>query len=66
MSKAWLPYAQSLDRLVYAGVPFGWGVIEHDDVSTSPCQIVQFTEDTVLFTPYDALFTAPPPQNVPR
>ncbi len=56
----------ALDRLVYVGVPFGWGVIEHDDVSTSPCQIVLFTEDTVWMTPYDALFPAPPSPRAQR
>ncbi|WP_291980638.1 hypothetical protein [Luteitalea sp.] len=56
----------ALDRLVSVGVPLGWGVIEHDETSTSPCQIVLFTEDTVMMTPYDALLPATPPSRVPR
>jgi hypothetical protein len=54
----------ALDRLVSVGVPLGWGVIEHDETSTSPCQIVLFTEDTVMMTLYDALL--PPPSQAPR
>lgn len=56
----------ALDRLITVGVPFGWGVIEHDEPSTSPCQIVLFTEDTVMMTPHDALLPAPAPPPVPR
>ncbi len=52
--------ATALDRLVSAGLPFGWGVIQRDETSSSACQIVLFTEDTVWWTPYDALFPAPP------
>jgi hypothetical protein len=54
----------ALDRLVSVGEPFGWGVIEHDEPGTSPCQIVLFTEDTVMMTLYDALL--PPPSQAPR
>ncbi len=49
----------ALDRLVSTGLPFGWGVIEHDEPSASPCQIVLFTEDTVWWTSYDALLPVP-------
>ncbi len=56
----------ALNRLVSTGTRLGWGVIEHDDQSASPCQIVIFTEDSVLWTPYDALLPAAPLPEMPR
>lgn len=57
---------QALDRLVSTGLPFGWGVIEHDETSTSPCTIILFTEENALVTPYDALLPPAPLPHVPR
>lgn len=57
---------RALDRLVSAGLPFGWGLIERDDARGTSCQVVLFTEDTVLATSYDALSLPAPPADAPR
>lgn len=44
--------ADALARVVRAGVPFGWGVIERDGDGTR-CQLIWVTEDTVSWTSYD-------------
>lgn len=51
---------QALDRLASSGVPFGWGIVEQGEASVAACQIILFTEDTVWWTPYDALNPVPP------
>lgn len=56
----------ALDQLVLAGVPLGWGVIERGETSATPCQIILFTEDSVLWTGYDALYPTPPPPKILR
>lgn len=56
----------ALDQLVSAGVPLGWGVIERGETGGTPCQIILFTEDSVLWTGYDALYPTTPPSKAPR
>ena len=56
----------ALDQLVSAGVPLGWGVIERGETGGTPCQILLFTEDSVLWTGYDALYPTIPPSKAPR
>lgn len=46
--------ADALTRIVRAGVPLGWGVIERDGEG-SRCQLIWITEDTVSWTPYDVV-----------
>lgn len=52
--------ADALTRIVRAGVPFGWGVVERDGEGTR-CQLIWITEDTVSWTPYDVATVDAPP-----
>jgi len=44
--------SDALTRIVRAGVPFGWGVVERDGEGTR-CQLIWITEDTVSWTSHD-------------
>lgn len=46
--------SDALTRIVRAGIPFGWGVVERDGEGTR-CQLIWITEDTVSWTSHDLL-----------
>jgi len=49
--------SNALTRIVRAGVPFGWGVVQRDGEGTR-CQLIWVTEDTVSWTSFDLLSVA--------
>jgi hypothetical protein len=46
--------SDALTRIVRAGVPFGWGVVERAGEGTR-CQLIWITVDTVSWTSHDVL-----------